>query len=143
MLPFFILISLPWNRFPRHSVFQCTDPGFTQVLDETRAENEPEGASQNLRQLYQFLHCSNLNTVMAIIACTQTTEKVFHAFIFKEKREANKLIWSRIVDREKVLEFPLLVGREVGHRKHWVGGLRQQDFSGRIAEPDANSFLSN
>ena len=84
------------------------------------------GASGCLRELYRSLHCANLNTVMAVIACTQTTEKVFHAFIFKEKRDQGKLIWSRIVDTEKAVDFPLQTEREIGRRRHWVAAIRQQ-----------------
>jgi DNA-dependent protein kinase catalytic subunit len=136
------LVGLAANILRQKDLFKGKGDGkdltlfLLKVLDEARAENAPESGGEALRELYRSLHCSNLNAVVSIISCTQTTEKVFHAFIFKEKRDQNKLIWSKIVDTDKVLEFPLLVGRDIGHRKHWVSA-RHQEGAG-VLGPDSS-----
>ncbi|TRY70547.1 hypothetical protein TCAL_02828, partial [Tigriopus californicus] len=70
-------------------------------------KSEVMDGSEELKEYFRIYHCSAYNAMMSVISCVQTEEKFFKNYVFKEAVSKSELIWSRIVDPNKVYHFPI------------------------------------
>lgn len=70
-------------------------------------KSEIMDGSEQLKEYFRNYHCSAYNAMMSVISCVQTEDKFFKNYIFKEAVSKSELIWSRIVDANKVYHFPI------------------------------------
>ena len=81
-------------------------------------------STPTLKKLGREFHCHRLNCVIAIVSCTSSDKqkllKLSNAYIFKEIREKDQLIWSRIVDVDKTIALEMVLEKNFGTRKDFV-----------------------
>ncbi len=84
--------------------------------------------SAELRDMFRRCQCEAYNTMMAVISCIQTQEKIFNQFLFKEEPDKSEFIWSRIIDCEAKLSFDLELD-DVPEKKKQLVSIRQTTAS--------------
>ena len=81
--------------------------------------------SAKLRELFRQFQCSAYNATMSVITCLQSDEKFYNNYLFAEQTSKSQMIWSRIVDKDKVYEFPLEVDEAFSAKRKQIVTLRK------------------
>jgi len=56
-------------------------------------------------ELYRECHCAAYNALVAVISCTQTELKFYHAFLFSDNPNKGQFLWENLVDTMRKYEF--------------------------------------
>ena len=120
-----MITSQAASLLKKHDLFPCKGDGkemsgfLLKSLKEARKHNDFD-CSDRLKDVYRQYHCARLNCCISIVSCTNSVEKVYNHFIFKEVKADGELIWSRIVDVQKTVKLELVLDKDFLKRKQRV-----------------------
>mgnify|MGYP001104611591 CR=1 FL=1 len=83
-------------------------------------------------------YCASFNAICAVVMKTQSAEKFYHVFIFKENAARNELVWERIVDMQAEYRFDVELNQtfaraRIAEARPHVPGMESGDRRGAAA----------
>eukprot|EP00043_Microstomoeca_roanoka_P020233 m.242128 g.242128 ORF g.242128 m.242128 type:complete len:4198 (+) comp17134_c0_seq1:181-12774(+) len=97
------------------------------------------GGEENMMELRRQAACAAYNALTTIICKTQTQEKFYSAFCFKEA--PGKMIWSNLVDEKRQYVFQTELPEAMAVRTKKLRALREQPDGGSVANGIARRYL--
>ena len=105
----------------------CSKNGVHAALRETCLS----GSSEPITEVRRIYHCWAFRCMIALITRTQTDEKFFTAFLFKENADKAERLLDNLIDPDRVYEFSLIRDAPTLTRKKRMDMLRADSSRGR------------
>ena len=102
--------------------------------------------SSEVKERFRIYQCEAYNTMMAVISCIQEQEKFYNAFLFKEDVGSSEFIWSRIINSNQQLNFPLEM-EDANQRRQKIVSIRKAgstaevNYEGGTGKPRSDHYL--